>query len=87
MGPEIKKTLSTILQEIKKMVKSNLANSDQWRTVSFVPTWTITLLMEEGSDGSKPWSFFVRGSGETECDGIKETHIPSYGIIDSVVSG
>ncbi len=53
-----KNRFSTTLQEIKKMAKIIFGQLGLLKSSAIFPMWIITLLMEDGSDGSKPWSFF-----------------------------
>ena len=43
-------------RKLKRSLKSFLVNSNCWRAVSFDPTWTITRLVEDGSECSRPGS-------------------------------
>ena len=54
MGPEIKTDFPQELKKDKRSLKSLLGSSDCWRAKSLIPTWTITRLIEEGSESNSP---------------------------------
>ena len=53
MGPETKTDFPQSFKTLKRSLKSSLVHSDSRRNVSFTTTWSTTLLMEEGSEGSR----------------------------------
>lgn len=56
IGPEIKTLNAQVFRKLKRSLKSFLVSSDCRRAVSFDPTWTITRLIEDGSERSRPGS-------------------------------
>ena len=56
IGPEIKTDFSQLRRRLKSFSKSFFVSSDCWRAVSFDPTWTISLLTDDGSECSSPGS-------------------------------
>ena len=58
MGPEIKTDFPQTLKKDKRPLKSFLVSSDCSQAKSLVLTWTITRLIEEGSESSSPGSLY-----------------------------
>ena len=60
MGPLMNTAFPEFCKRLKRLLKSFLVSSDCWRAVSFVPTWTITLVVDAGREESKAGSLFRR---------------------------